>query len=430
MKLVLPALLLFTCAVQAENWAQWRGPAFNGASTETGLPTTFSKTENMKWSIPLSGGSAATPIIWEDHIFVTANDKRTGELQAVCINRKDGKVLWQKGIGQGSVNSASPTGKNTYAAPSAVTDGKLVWFTFGNGDLGCFDFTGKQIWAKSLSKEYGQLTYMHGFSSSPLLYDGKLIFPVLRRDRAEGKNAAAGAADAVLDSFLLCLDGATGKELWKQLRKPGGKNGAQEGYTSPVPFAGSHKEIVLTGADAVTGHDPATGSELWRWTGFVNPGDSRTVSSALVLEDRVVAGGSQPNPTVCIKLGGKGPDDLLWKYAESPNNVSTPLAYNGLVYLADHKKRAVSCINPKTGEKKGLSILDTKDELHGSPTGADGKVYVMDCASKVFVFEAGPELKLLHKVDLEDGRFSSASIAVAQKQLFVRTATALYCFGK
>src|ERR1041384_5670778 len=111
-------------SVHAENWAQWRGPAFNGTSPETNLPVTFSKTENIAWTCPLEGESAATPIVFDDRVFVSVQESRSKEIHALCVDRKNGSVRWNKTTGVAG-KLASRTKRNTSAAPSAVPDGKL-----------------------------------------------------------------------------------------------------------------------------------------------------------------------------------------------------------------------------------------------------------------------------------------------------------------
>src|SRR5712691_2941276 len=103
-------------SARAENWPQWRGPAFNGSTTEKGLPTTFSKTENVKWVASLPGPSAGTPIIWNDRVFVSSVDERAGTLQAICLDRANGKALWQRETGAG----IKVDEKSNFASPSPV----------------------------------------------------------------------------------------------------------------------------------------------------------------------------------------------------------------------------------------------------------------------------------------------------------------------
>src|SRR5882672_5719904 len=151
-----------TASIRAENWPQWRGLHFDGSSTEKNLPAEFSKTQNVKWSTPLSGTSAATPIIWDDHVFVSSTDERNKTLRALCLDRKTGKVLWDQEIGVGY----NLDDKSNFASPSPVTDGKAVFFYYGNGDLAAFDFSGKKLWARNIQKDYGQFAYQWTYGAS------------------------------------------------------------------------------------------------------------------------------------------------------------------------------------------------------------------------------------------------------------------------
>jgi len=146
-------------ALPAEQWPHWRGPSFNGSSTEQGLPTRFSKTEHVNWVAVLPGPSAATPIIWGDRIFVSSVDQQVGTLQVICLDRAKGKTLWQRETGVGiKVDDMS-----NFASPSPVTDGNLVWFFYGNGQLVAVDFYGKQVWARNIKKDYGQFAFQWTF---------------------------------------------------------------------------------------------------------------------------------------------------------------------------------------------------------------------------------------------------------------------------
>src|SRR5438067_13668350 len=88
-------------SLRAENWSHWRGPHFNGSSEETTLPAQFSKTQNVRWAAAMPGSSAATPIIWGDHVFVSSADDRNKTMRALCLDRKDGKILWNQEVGIG-----------------------------------------------------------------------------------------------------------------------------------------------------------------------------------------------------------------------------------------------------------------------------------------------------------------------------------------
>ncbi|HEV7868516.1 MAG TPA: PQQ-binding-like beta-propeller repeat protein, partial [Chthoniobacteraceae bacterium] len=212
-RILLLAALAFALPAQAENWPQWRGPAFNGSSSERGLPSTWSATEGVKWSVPMPGPSGATPAIWGDAVFVSTPDANKN-LQLMCLNRKDGSVRWQKQVGTGDITK----GKGNMASPSPITDGKAVYALFGTGDLAALDFQGNVLWQRNLGNDYGKFSIMWIYGSSPLLYKDKLYLQVLQRTPVPPDYPNVNDGKTERDSYLLCLDPATGKDLWRQVR--------------------------------------------------------------------------------------------------------------------------------------------------------------------------------------------------------------------
>jgi outer membrane protein assembly factor BamB len=419
--------------VRAENWSQWRGPFFNGSTTEKGLPTTFSKTENVKWVAGLPGPSAATPIIWNDRVFVSSVDQNAGTLQALCLDRGSGKILWKKeaGVGLGLDD------RSNYASPSPVTDGKLAWFFYGNGQLIAFDLDGKEAWFRNIQKDYGQFAFQWTFSSSPTLYDGRLYLQVLQRDvPVHGR----GRADGPIDSFLLAMDPATGKELWKVIRPSDARQESHEAYSTPIPFADSgRKEILIAGGDCLTGHDPATGRELWRW-GTWNPKktpDWRLVPSPAAGGGVVLACAPKGSPVYAVKAGGTGAlgeSGLAWTSGERviSSDVSTALFYQDRFYILNSDRKSIARVVPDSGKIEWTGEPGSPAKIESSPTGADGKIYFMNQRGDVYVVDAGEQFKVLHTAAMGDegDRDLRSSIAVAQGCLFIRTGMKLYSVGK
>ncbi len=262
---LLLALSCCTSSLQGAEWRHWRGPSYNGATDETNLPTEFSQTENIRWVADLPGPSAATPIICKDCVFISATNPESNKLQALCFGRRDGKLRWSRDVG----DELNKDTRSTFAAPSPVTDGEIVVFFYGNGPLIAFDFEGQQLWKRDIQKEYGSFAFQWTFSSTPLLYQGKLYLQVLQRDTAVRGN---GFTDRENQSYILAMDPKTGKELWRVIRPSEAVAESLEAFTSPIPFEfNGRNEILVAGGDCLTGHDPQTGKELWRW-GTWNPG--------------------------------------------------------------------------------------------------------------------------------------------------------------
>ena len=424
-------LLTLALPAFAENWAQWRGPAFNGSSPEKHLPAEFSKTENVAWSLDLPGPSAAAPIIWGDRVFVTSGDKKEKSLVALCLDRKTGKVLWHHTISA----QYQRDDRSNYASPSPVTDGKLAIFFYGNGDFVAFDFAGKKVWSRNIQTDYGDFAYQWTFSSSPLLHGGKLYLQVLQRDEpVHGKGKPGG------ESFLLALDPATGKTLWRHVRPCEAAAESREAFSTPLPFEhNGRKELVILGGDCITGHDPATGKELWRW-GTWNPskiGHWRLVPSPTAGDGIILASAPKNAPIFAVKAGGSGTladSAIAWQGEPKDgltSDVPTPLFYLGDFFVLSDGKKTLTRVEPKTGKIKWSLTTPGNKKYEASPTGADGKIYLMNFAGDVVVVDADKG-QVLHTTLLgeENDNETRSAIAVSQGQIFIRTNSKLYCIGK
>ena len=432
MKLCLFLVLGFSMAVQAANWGQWRGPEFNGSSPAKNLPVKFSKTENIAWSLDMPGPSAATPVIWGDRVFVSSTDKTARSLLALCVDRKTGKVLWQKKVADGYRRDD----RSNYASPSPATDGERVIFFYGNGDLVAFDFSGKQLWARNLQKDEGDFAFLWTFSTSPVLYGGKLYMQVLQRDTAvQGRGKPSGN-----ESYLLALDPKSGKTLWRQVRPSEAVSESLEAFSTPIPheFSG-RKEILIAGGDCITAHDPNTGQELWRWATW-NPtkiGHWRLVPSPVAGGGIVLACAPKGAPIYAFKAGAKGTlseTDIAWKGDPQQgitSDVPTPLFYDGDFFVLSDNKRMLSRVEPKTGKIKWSLETPGRSKYEASPAGADGKIYFMNFKGDVVVADA-EKGQILHTVSMgETGDdMTRSSIAIASGQIFIRTNQKLFCAGK
>jgi outer membrane protein assembly factor BamB len=435
--LVLIAGILCASLVHAADWPQWRGPNFDGSSTETGLPVQFSKTENIAWTADLPGPSGSTPIVSGDTVFINSIDAGKKSRLAIALDRKTGTTRWQQEVGPG----VSQDDKSNFSSPSPVTDGQVVYFYYGNGDLACFDMEGKKIWSRNIQKGYGSFAYQWTYSASPLLSDGKLYIQVLQRNVSVN-----GRGSDNNESYLLALDPKTGKELWKHVRPSEAVAESLEAFSTPIPCThNGRREILITGGDCITGHDPVTGKELWRW-GTWNPqkiGHWRLVPSPVAGAGVALACGPKNAPVFAIKLGqnGKLPDSAIaWQSTdrEVTSDVPTPLFYKGKFYILNGGKRKLLCVEPADGKVvwSGELVASSgagRTVFESSPTAADDKIYVMDHKGNVFVAAANTsEFKQLATAAMGDATDNSlrSSIAISQGQLFIRTGSKLYCVGK
>jgi len=410
--MALCAVALSAAAATARNWPQWRGPSLNGVSAERGLPVRWTTTENVAWRLPLPGLSGSTPVVWGARLFLSAAEG--DELQLWCVDRSKGSVVWKRRLGGGNVKMR----KHNMSSPSPVTDGRSVWVMTGTGVLKAFDFGGRELWSRDVQKEYGQFGLNWGYASSPLLYDNSLFVQVLH-----GMNTDE-------PSYLLRVDARTGKTLWRVERPTDAARESPDSYTTPALVRhGGAAEVVVTGGDYVTGHDPATGRELWR-AGGLNPDRNpfyRLVASPVVHEG-VVYVPSRVKPLQAFRAGGRGDvtkTHLLWSTPNGPD-VPTPVTDGKYLYVVNDRG-IVFCFDARTGaEVYGQQRL-RPGTYSASPVLADGRLYVTNEDGLTSVFKAGPKFELLAENDL--GEYCLSSPAVSGGQLFIRTSNHLYCVG-
>jgi len=413
----------------AENWPQWRGPAFNGSSPEADLPTTFGPAENLAWRTPLPGPGSATPVVWGDAVFVSAVDTSVspGKLVGLCLDARTGAVRWRRELGPDRRAQ-----RNTMASPSPATDGQRVVFTYGTGLLVAFDLAGTELWRRELEKEYGHNALMFGYSSTPLLYAGRLCVQAIRNARPERYGGAPGGS---AESYLLAIDPATGRDAWKVTRPTDAREESQEAYTTPVPYAvDGRQEVLVLGADCLTGHALADGREVWRWTGY-NPrriNHWRVVASPVVASGLAMVSGPKHSRLFAVRPGPveRGGDEAVrWSSDKAVGDASSPLLYRDRLYVLDDDRRTMVCLVPGTGEVKWELKLEGSPVFRASPLGADGRIFCMDEAAEVTVLAAEDTAKVLHRVQLGQGRDCRSSLVAANRRLYARTPTALFCFA-
>jgi outer membrane protein assembly factor BamB len=411
--------VLALVVVSADNWPQWRGPSLNGTSRETALPVKWSieSGENIAWKLPMSARSGATPIVWGDRIFLnSATALATGELELWCVDRTKGEVLWKAPVAGGNNQQR----KQNMSSPSPVTDGRTVWVLTGVGILKAFDFSGKELWSRDIQKDYGAFGLNWGFASSPLLHQGALYIPVLHGMKTDDP------------SYLLKIDAKSGKTIWKVERPTDAIRESPDAYVTPALLQyGKTTEIVLNGGDVVTGHDPATGKELWRVNGL-NPDNNpnyRIIASTLVVGEMLIAP-TRVKPMLAIKAGGRGnitSSHVAWSFDFGPD-VPTPVSDGKLLYVV-RDNGVVHALDVKTGENIWGPERLHKDNYSASPTLADGKIYVTSETQGVTsVFSAGPKFELL--AENPSNEYTLSTIAVSDGQLFLRTDSHLYAIGK
>ncbi|MPZ19296.1 MAG: PQQ-binding-like beta-propeller repeat protein [Luteitalea sp.] len=420
---VLTAACLATIAsatLVAGNWPQWRGPSLDGVSTDTGLPTTWSPTENVAWKLPLPAFSGSTPIIWDDLVFLNvATERATGEIHLWAVDRNKQDVVWKRPLSGGNRIG----NKQNMSSPSPVTDGEHVWVMTGTGVLKAFDFSGKELWSRDIQKDYGELGLQFGYASSPLLHDDSLFVQVLHGMQTDDP------------SYLLRIDTMTGRTVWRTERPTDAQIESPDSYTTPALLQHDGKaEIVTTGGNVITGHDPETGQEVWR-ADVLNPTDEtnyRIISSPVIAAGLIIAP-SRVKPLVALRPGGAGDvstSHVAWTFDRGPD-VPSPVSDGKYLYLV-RETGIVFCLDVKTGDVVYGPERLPSDFYSASPVLADGKIYATGESTGVTtVFRAGPKFEVLASNSFDDpcAPYCLSSIAVSQGQLFIRTDANLWVVG-
>jgi outer membrane protein assembly factor BamB len=416
--IVCVSIFFMSATLLAQDWPQWRGPARDGVSAEKHtLPVKWSATEGIAWKLPMPSFSGSTPIIWGDRIFLNvATAHTTGGLELWAVDRNKPEVLWKKELAGGNHQER----KQNMSSPSPVTDGTHVWVMTGVGVLKAFDFAGNEKWSRDLQTEYGRFGLNWGYASSPLLHEDALFVQVLHGMKTDDP------------SYVMRVDKATGKTLWKVERLTDAPRESPDSYTTPALLRYDGKtEIVITGGDVVTGHDPKTGKELWR-ADVLNPGNStsyRIVASPVVTGGLILAP-SRNNPLVALKPGGTGDvstSHVVWTFDRGPD-VPTPVSDGERVYVVTDSG-VVYCLDLKTGATIYGPERLPSDTYSASPVLADGKIYVTSEVQGITsVFRAGPKFELLSTNSFED--YCLSSPAVSEGQLFIRTTSHLWAIGQ
>jgi outer membrane protein assembly factor BamB len=407
-------LLLVTSLVSAENWPGWRGPRGDGTSIETGLPTTWSKTENVRWKCKLPGPGNSSPVIWGDRIFLTQSlDKAGTERAVMCIERKSGTVLWKQSI---PFKGKEPThATNPYCAGSPATDGERVIADHGSAGVVCYDNEGKQLWHRDL----GKVIHIWGNSSTPVLYGDLVLL-----NRGPGEN-----------SFLIALDKKTGQDVWK-VSEPGGNSGEAKGskwigsWSTPrILKIDGQDQVVFCWPGAVKAYDPKTGDLIWTCKGLTD----LVYTTLLANSEVVVAMSGFHGAALGVKLGGKGDvtaTNRLWHHtAKNPQRVGSGVIVGDHVYMANAGPGAgiLQCFDLKTGKSLWGNGQRLGADHWGSIVVIEDKLYATDQDGDTFIVEAKPEFKLLGKNSI--GERTNASLAISDGDIFIRTFENLWCIS-
>jgi outer membrane protein assembly factor BamB len=396
------ALLMLTPVAPAEEWPGWRGPRGDGTSDETGLPLHWSNTDNIAWKTAIPGVGHSSPVVWGDRVFVTSCLENEQQRVLFCLNRRDGKILWQKVVVTAKLEHKHKL--NSFASSTPATDGKHVWVTFldyPNMVVACYDVEGNEVWHTSP----GEFHSTHGFCSPPILYKDMLI--------------VNGDQDA--KAFLVALEQATGKERWRTDRP-----NRTRSYCPPLLIdAAGRKQMVLSGSKCVASYDPDTGEQIW----LINGPTEQFVASLVFLDGLLfLTAGFPEHHIMAIRPDGTGDvtrTHIVWRDTKNCSYVPSPIAHDKYFFVVSDEGIA-SCLEAQTGKRLWSQRLGKHHSA--SPVSAEGHLYFLDDAGEMFVLKAGPTFEVLSRNELDEECY--ASPAIRRGQIFVRTLNNLYCIGQ
>jgi outer membrane protein assembly factor BamB len=458
------AWLLIPCALGAADWTQFRGPNGSGVVQSKGLPDRFDVRTSV-WRTALPPGHSS-PVVTGDRIFVTAYEGET--LLTIALDRASGKVLWRRTAPRERQESYQPT--NGPASPTPATDGSNVYVFFGDFGLLSYGPDGNERWRVPL----GPFNNPNGHGSSPILADGKLVL----------------ICDQDTGSYLLALDPANGRTIWKTPRPE-----YTRGYATPAVYRGKGgAELIVPGSFEVASYALETGEKLWwvrgmAWqlksvpvidrdriyvSGWEIGGDEERrdkvpeFGQALAQYDadhdgklsRKEAAAGYPaqwfadndlnqdgfidqrewsfyqtrnaaeNCLVAIRAGGRGDvtkSHVLWKYRKALPNTASPLLFQNVLYLL--RDGIFTSLNPLTGEVYRLARLPgALGNYWASPVAADGKIFLASAEGKIVAIRADADWEIAGISNLDEDIFSTP--AIVDGRVYLRTMSALYCFAK
>ena len=279
-------------------------------------------TKNIAWKLPLPAYSGSTPIIWGDTIFLNvATGTNTGELELWAIDRNKQAVSWKRPIADANHMER----KQNMSSPSPVTDGKYVWVMTGLGILKAFDFGGKEIWTRDIQADYGKFGLNWGYANTPLLKGDALYVPVLHGMKTDDP------------SYILKIDKMTGKTIWRVERPNPAVNESPDAYITPAWIeANGRAELIITGGDVVSGHDPGDRQGILARR-RPQSRTQRRLSHRRVADHRQRpdhrADARQPDGRdEAGRQRRRGEDARRWTFAQGPD-VPTPVSDGKLLYV-------------------------------------------------------------------------------------------------
>jgi len=401
-------------AARAENWPRWRGPADNGSTdSPAAYPVKFDAANHVLWKVDLPGKGCSTPIVWQNHIYLTAPSDDQDAALAFDIT---GKPLWRTTLGpQRKGKNRNGSGCN----PSPATDGQTLFVYFKSGALAALDLSSKVLWKTNLQERFGRDTLYWDVGTSPVLTAKDVVIAVMQNG----------------GSYLAAFDKLTGAVHWKVAREYVTPTEDDHSYATPIVLDRQGVQtIVVWGAEHLTAHDAADGRLLWSCGGFnlTHHANWVCVASPVICGDIAILPYGRGAQLHGIKLGGVGDvtaSNRLWERDDTGAFVSTPAEYKGRVYVLRDRKAQLECIDAQTGKTDWAGALPhAGGDYYASPTIAGGNAYLAREDGKIFVARIAGGFELLSENDM--GEKIIASPVPIDGKLLLRGESHLFCVGE
>jgi outer membrane protein assembly factor BamB len=403
-------------------WPQWRGPYATGVSRTANPPLEWNETTNIRWKVEVPGRGSASPVVWNDRVFVlsavpigvagaAAHEPRGGlrprdryKYVVLAIDRRSGKTLWERTAREELPHEAAHGENGTYASSSAITDGRRVYAWFESQGMYVFDMDGKPLWQKDLGDK--KMRNQFGEGSTPVLYRDRLFI----------------VWDHQGQSFIVALDATTGDEVWRVNREE-----IDTWATPLVVEHGGRAQVIAPAMRKVRSYDVENGQIVWEGPGLtMNPIPSPVAEDGMVF----LMSGFQGNRLRAIRLAdAKG--DLsaskaeVWTLDRDTPYVPSPLLYDGILYFLKTNSGILSAFDAKSGTPHySLQRLDGVPNVFASPVGAKGRVYLPGREGVTLVIKHGPAFEVLARNKLDDG--FDASPALVDNEIYLRGYQYLY----
>lgn len=401
-------LLLPLSTLAADNWPQFRGHNGTGLSDSTGLPLTWSETENIRWKTPIHDKGWSSPVVWGNQVWLTTAKEDGKEFFAICVDRHRGKIIHDLKL----FTEANPDDirkYNSYASPTPVIEEGRVWIHFGSYGTACLDTaSGKVLWKRTDLK----CNHYRGPASSPIIHDDLLFLTF----------------DGFDVQYVVALNKYTGETVWKKDRNInyGTDNGdLKKAFATPsILVLDGKPQLVSPAAAATTAYDPATGEQIWR----VYHGGMNEAPRPLFGHGLIYLTSGHTASILAIPQGRTGEltaADIVWRTPRGAPSRPTPVLLGDYLFVTSDQGVA-SCLDAKTGKHLWQERL--RKATSASPVAAEGRIYFPDEEGSTHVVAAEPKFKLLATNNLDTG--CMASPAIAGDAIFLRTKTHLYCIGK